>query len=319
MMFKKIYFILIFTVFLNLLVPYKAAKAMDENKKYLILDEVYVIDDLNDIVNKINYLYDLGIPFIISTMPIFKNMDIEAAQRYYEVLRYAQVRNVSIVLHFPDISEDNIVNINMDELINKMNISYNSFINYDVYPIGIDIPKKFLTHENITNYLRLSDTLFVDKYIDISNIEFKSVNNFVEKISYNQYDEKIKYRSSVGIAIPSNIEINEFKDVLESLSKREIYFNDFSYLDTFIKIGENELKVKDGNLYLNNKNITVQRFISREEFKSTVDETKVIVEESGIDLTKLNRALIIITAIATIIFIVMAISNRRIDRNKFFK
>lgn len=318
MMFKKIYFMLICIIFFTVLVPYKEAKAVDKNNKYLILDEMYVIDDLNDIVRKINYLYEIGIPFIISTMPIFNNTDIDAAERYYEVLRYAESKNGSIIIHFPDISESNIINISMDQLINKMIIAYNSLIDYEVYPVAIDVPEKFLKHKNVKDYLTLSNTVFIDKYLNINNIEFESNNNFIEKLPYYKYDDETEYNSSLGLSIASNIDFNEFKDSLYLLNKREIYFNDFSYLNNFIKIGENELKLKGGNLYLNNKNVTIQRFISIEEFKPIFNEEEKL-EEGTINLSKLNKVLIIITVIATVIFIIIAISNRRIDRNKFFK
>ncbi|MBD7916100.1 hypothetical protein H9660_13175 [Clostridium sp. Sa3CUN1] len=313
-MFKKMNYLVVFIIFFIILIPFKDVKSEEKNNLYLILDEMYVIDDLNDIINKIDYLNNKGIPFIISTMSIFNNTNIEAAQRYYEVLRYAESKNGSIILHFPDISESNITNINIEELINKMTVAYKALIDYEVYSVAIDIPERFLKHKNAEEYLSVSKTVFIDR----NNMEISSNINFIEKLSYYEYDEEKDYGGNIGIIIPSNIEFNEFKNILESLNKREIYFNDFSYLNTFIKIGEDEIRLKDANLYLNNKNVTVQRFISREEitFISTEEER---VEEDSIDLSKLNKALIIITTIATITFIIIAISNRRIDRNKFFK
>lgn len=297
---------------------------VSKNNKYLILDEMYLIDDLNDAIKKIDYLYNLGIPFIISSMPIFSNTDIEAVQRYCEVLRYAQSKGGSIILHFPDINKEDSLNINMDSLINKMKISYDSLINYKVYPRAIDIPEELLYHERINNYLELTDTLFLDintNKINLSkdNIKLISMNNLIEKIPYDKFDKERSYKSNIGIAITANIEFNTFKDILQLLEKREVYFNDLSYLDTSFSIGENQIKSENSNLYLNNKNVTVQRFISREEFKSMFSNEENIKEEVSIDLSNFNKVLIVITSVASLIFIIIAIRSRKIDRDKFFK
>ncbi len=292
------------------------------NNTYLILDEMYPIDELNDVIVKIDYLYNLGIPFIVSAMPIFNNEDIEAVERYYEVLRYAQAKGGSIVLHFPDVNKEGVVNINIDNLINKMTTSYKYFINYQVYPRAIDIPEEFLYHDRINDYLKLTDTLFLDSNkISLSkdNINLKHMNNLIEKIPYDDFYNKLEYKNNLGISITSNIDFDKFKNILQSLNKREIYFNDFSYLDTYLNMGENQIESKEANLYLNNKNINVQRFISREEFKSSINKDEKIEEENTIDLSNFNKWLIIITSLASIIFIIIAIRNRRIDRNKFFK
>lgn len=295
-----------------------------KQKTYLVLDEVYPFDDLNEIIKKIDYLYELGIPFIISAMPIFNNTDLVAMQKYVEVLRYAEAKGGVIILHFPSIYKDKSININMDELINKMTIAYTSFINYFVYPRAIDIPEDFIYHSRINDYLKFSSTLFLtedEESIALSknNFTLSSFNTVVEKVAYEKFNKDIKYNGNIGISITGNIEFNDFKKILENLDKNQIYFNDFSYVDSNLSIGGNTISSKEGLLYLNNNNITVQRFISRDEFKGMFEDGKNEVDNNSINLTFINRFIVVITVISSFIFIIIAIRSRKIDRNKFFK
>lgn len=295
-----------------------------KQRTYLVLDEVYPFDDLNEIIKKIDYLYELGIPFIISAMPIFNNTDLGAMQKYAEVLRYAEAKGGVIILHFPSIYKDKIININMDELINKMTIAYTSFINYFVYPRAIDIPEDFIYHNRINDYLKFSNTLFLtenEEKITLSNNNFtvSSFNTVVEKIAYEKFNKDIKYNGNIGISITGNIEFNDFKRILEDLDRNQVYFNNFSYVDSNLSIEGNTISSKEGLLYLNNKNVTVQKFISRDEFKSMFEQEKSEVDNSSMNLSFTNRFIVVITVIASFIFIIIVIRSRKIDRNKFFK
>lgn len=291
---------------------------------YLVLDEVYPFDDLNEIIKKIDYLYELGIYFIISTMPVFNNTDIDAMQKYAEVLRYAEAKGGVIILHFPSIYKDKSININMDELINKMATSYTSFINYFVYPRAIDIPEDFIYHDRINDYLKFSNTLFLtenEEAISLSknNFTVSSFNAVIEKVEYEKFNKVIKYNSNIGISITGNIEFNDFKKILEDLDRNQVYFNNFSYVDSNLSIEGNTISSKEGLLYLNNKNVTAQKFISRDEFKNMFEQEKSEVDNNSMNLSFANRFIVVITAIASFVFIIIVLGSRKIDRNKFFK
>lgn len=70
-------------------------------RSYLLLKEVYPFSDLELLRLTADQLYDAGIPFLVSAVPVFVNTDYPAMKRYVQALRYVQSRGGSIAVNAP--------------------------------------------------------------------------------------------------------------------------------------------------------------------------------------------------------------------------
>lgn len=73
----------------------------DGGKMYVMIDEVYPFDDLNMLQLTAKKLYENGIPFILSVMPVYYNTGYPSFKRFVNALRYIQSIGGSMVMHAP--------------------------------------------------------------------------------------------------------------------------------------------------------------------------------------------------------------------------
>ena len=71
----------------------------DGGSMYVLLDEIYPFEDLELLRLTAEKLYESGIPFIVSVMPVYYNTEYPSFQRYANVLRYIQSVGGSIIMH----------------------------------------------------------------------------------------------------------------------------------------------------------------------------------------------------------------------------
>lgn len=321
---NNIKILIIFIVIFNIFFTMDCVLAKENEKTYLMLDEVYPFDDLNLLVEKIDYLYDNGYPFIISAMPVFNNTNSNAMRRYAEALRYAQAKGGAIILHFPYIYQKDSFNAGIDDILSKMTKANKNFLDYLVYPTAIDVPEDLLYYDEAYKYLNTSNTIFLDTKKEIKEIDadiFGSIDNIIEKISIEDFYYRNSYFNNKVITLKGNMDIEEFKNNIQMLNNKEVYFDNFKYVNTYIHLGENILEGHNGIISLNNSNVTPQKFISIEEFENMVGnkiETEPI-ENNMINLSYANKWIILLTMLASFIFIIIGIRNRSLDRKKFLK
>lgn len=73
----------------------------DGGKMYVMIDEVYPFDDLDMLQLTAQKLYENGIPFILSVMPVYYNTEYPSFERYANALRYIQSIGGSMIMHEP--------------------------------------------------------------------------------------------------------------------------------------------------------------------------------------------------------------------------
>ncbi|MFT8340426.1 MAG: DUF2334 domain-containing protein [Clostridium beijerinckii] len=291
---------------------------------YLYLDNVTPFNDLNNLISEIDYLKDKGIKFFIEAAPVFVNEDLKAMGRFSEALRYAQANGGKVILKFPIINSKGVNGTDTGGKIigDKLKEAFKNYTNYWIYPVGINADEEFLYREDLKNILESTDTLFLnyneDINIDIDNYEIKAYTNFIQKVDLDDYINNEKISSKNAIKIESNCNLEEFKNNVDKVLSREINLIPSNKISSYIKFGS-EIKNDYGRVFLNNQEVTQNRFINAEEYENAVNKT--INKENPIkeDLTLTNRRLEIFSGVALIIFIGILIISRNIERKRFFK
>lgn len=283
-----------------------------ENNVYILIDKVYPFINLSDFVKKIDFLYDQGIPFICSVMPVYENYNFDAMKNFCEVLRYAQDRGGKIILHSSVLYGDNIPG---EDVKAKMDLAQKVYVNYGVYPAALDIPEGFLYKEDYKDLIYSSNNIFMEKDKNIGILDFKKYSmaplyRIINKvdISSNYLYKDPKNVHNIAFVISSDLSLDDFKEKIKYMLDKGFYFSDAAYLDSTIKLGGVELKYVGSDVLLNDKPI-----------QNSVYKNTNKAESKTVDISKLYSHIIQITVVVCIIFIVIVLMAIRIDIRKFFK
>ena len=296
---------------------------IDNSKKgtYLVLKNVYPYDNLEDLIKKVEYLNERGVNFIVDAMPVFKNQNFDSMKRYTEALRYCAANGGTIFLSSPYIYQSQYINEN--ELINKMTLAYESFVDYYwVYPMGLTVPNEWIYSYDKENFINRSNTILLWSNRDIGNLNIKSLNikgikNVLVEGDWKKLDKE--YYNGVALSIDGNTENDLFqKTVEEILSSGIVFLNPTKRMDMEISFGNYKIEGNYKGTFLNGKSVYTERFISNKEYsKAFVNEE--IEEKNKVSLSAFNKGIFAITLIAICIFIIFFFNSRRIDKKKYFK
>jgi uncharacterized protein YdaL len=108
-----------------------------------MIDEVYPFDDLDMLRLTAKKLYENGIPFIVSVMPVYYNTEYPAFKRYANVLRYIQSIGGSVIMHAPLETGNELVGDPLDVRLEQAQQTFvdNGVVIYEetVTPYGISL------------------------------------------------------------------------------------------------------------------------------------------------------------------------------------
>ncbi len=306
--YKKIYEVL-----------YKNFNKEYEKNAYLYFDKVTPFNDLNVLIEEIDYLKKNGIPFFIEVPPVFKNENLSAMNRFAEVLRYAQANGGEIVLTLPQLVSLDVQGKNIEE---KFDLGFKNYINYWIYPTAISISDYWLYRDDLKELLKKTDTIFIDSNVDIGILEFDKYNlssykNVIEKVNLENGNNLY---NNVAVNISSKLSINEFKNKIKELLEKDIYFKDTHDISSSITIDNLNINSNKKGIFLNDKNVVQVQFIDSEKYKTVVDGYEnQRRDDVNISLDKTNKILVIISTVVVILFIIIALISFNIDKRKFLK
>ncbi len=306
--YKKIYEVL-----------YKNFNKEYEKNTYLYFDKVTPFNDLNVLIEEIDYLKKNGIPFFIEVPPVFKNENLSAMNRFAEVLRYAQTNGGEIVLTLPQLVSLDVQGKNIEE---KFDLGFKNYINYWIYPTAISISDYWLYRDDLKELLKKTDTIFIDSNMDIGILEFDKYNlssykNVIEKVNLENGNN---LHNNVAVNISSKLSINEFKNKIKELLEKDIYFKDTHDISSSITIDNLNINSNKKGIFLNDKNVVQVQFIDSEKYKIVVDGYEnQRRDDVNISLDKTNKILVIISTVVVILFIIIALISFNIDKRKFLK
>ncbi len=298
-----------------------------ENKKrncYLLIDEVYPYDDLNLLVKKADYLYDQGIPFLVSAMGVYENLEFDAMKRYVEALRYCVASGGTVILGDPYLYDKGPTE---DELMQNVSIAQDAFVNYKVYPIAITINDYYLYRNDRKKYLDETSTIIINENKNLGVIDFEKYSigdfdNVLLKIDGEELNFSKELLTDVAIGIKGNEPIKDLQEKIRLYKKRGIEFSNTINLESKLTFGNNKITNNRDGLMVNDVNLRGNKFLSKEGLYGNGDKSleNDIPEKSGIvDLTNVNKGIFVIAIIGVIVFIIVFLYSLKIDKKKYFK
>ncbi|MDD4797571.1 MAG: DUF2334 domain-containing protein, partial [Eubacteriales bacterium] len=107
----------------------------DGGQMFVMIDEVSPFHDIDMLQKTADTLYDNGIPFIMSLMPVYYNTEYPSFTRYANALRYVQAQSGSFVMHSPIVTGNELVGLPLEQ---RMEQAYATFADSGVHVFAQD-------------------------------------------------------------------------------------------------------------------------------------------------------------------------------------
>lgn len=308
----------------NLIYKFLKKEVYLKKNIYFCLDEVTPFNDLNLLIEQIDYLKKMGIQFLIQVTPVFENKNLPAMNKFTETLRYAQANGGEVILTIPYL--DNL-NVKENTIIQKVNDGFLTYVDYWVYPIAFSITDYWLYREDLKPLLQSSNTLLLSsssnlKVLDFDSYSISGYKNIIQKVSFDTEKNKFlnKLSNNVAISVSSRLSFDDFKKSVSMLKNKNIDFKSTYSINSNIKIENVTITSNQQGMFLNNRNVTQSRFINNKEYIYDIfGEQNENTNKANINLSLTNKILEIITVIVAITFMIIVLISIKIDKRKFFK
>jgi hypothetical protein len=288
--------------------------------QYLVLDEVYPFFPPEQLLEIVNYIISLRLPFVISVMPIYQNGDYPAMERFCEVLRYAQANGGAVILHAPNTvqQEDN-----KEQLWDYYSYAMKAYTNYGIYPLGIEVPEKFLFNEIDREIMERYTTIFCYKEDEIDSFDLEEQYNKIYNDghlliapSYTMNEKRNCQILTLSTAAYVDItqDMDGIKEAISDSVKAEVPLKNL--WDINQKVYGNDLYIytNQGEVYFNDEKVNLDYTpFTYEKYKYKSGVFQWIAK----DLTGLNHQLAFIVVISSVIFCTFIIIGRHHNRKRF--
>lgn len=297
----------------------------------VLIPEIYPFSDLDMVIKISDEFYANGIPFALGVAPIDNNSDYPAMERFYQVLRYAQSKNGSILIHRP--SPETLAD-SETALSEKMVRMLDTMVAKGVYPLGLVTPEAlfFQDHNTVSPLNSFSSAIILADQLDqpeqnpadtgMKNtwaldqaslaIDFATVKNTGSQI--RQFGS---YPISTAIILPLPPDEASLDAIIATINSKWLSLTDYKQLNNQWAIGQNSITSGAGNITVNGAPISLTFN------EAPIDEDFAYQKPPDYSLEKIfnlgNAFLLIVVGIIIILFTIIVVFSRRVYLNKFRK
>lgn len=291
----------------------------------ILIPDIYPFSDLNMVIETSDAFYANGIPFALGVVPIDDNMDFPAMDRFYQVLRYVQSRNGTILIHRPSpatVSDGNTV------LSEKMYAVITKMVENRVYPLGLVTGESlFFDEVSSVNPLNIffSGIILADTGITESGrketwaLSSASLGIDLETIestsSQNRNFGNYPINTTIVIPLPENEAVLAAQ--LRIINNKWLSLTDYKGLENYFTIGQNTIASSAAGIRLNGLAVSLNYD------EEPVEAEYVYKKPPDYSLEKIftagNAFLLTVVGIIIVVFIAIVVFSRRVYLNKFRK
>ncbi|WGX75591.1 polysaccharide deacetylase family protein [Paraclostridium bifermentans] len=328
-------------------------KNFEKGKVFVRIEDVHLFRDKNNLKEIADYLYSEGIPFMIALIPAYvdsktgKINTIKDDPEFIQTIKYMQDRGGSVVLHgymhsldkreisgegyeFWDMEKDEPISENMAEYVKDRVLSgLRLCVEQGIYPLAFEAPHYAMNQEGYTELKKYFST-YVGQYQN-NNENFatssfpyiiegsKNFNILIpENLGYIERDNKFSidiiknnfYKLSMvrgytgGFFFHPYMNLDYLKQVISYLKDNDAEFLNLKDINNYVKIDDINIKSQDGKI-----DVSYDKNKSNEKSKSEIN-----FENS---MSNINKIIVIFISIVLLIFTIIFIFFRFINRRKF--
>ena len=290
--------------------------------QFLVLDSVYPFMSAQSLMEIVEEAEEIGVPYVISVMPLTANYDYPAMTQFCQVLAYAQNKGAAIILHAPIIHktvEDS------QELYEKLTDMTRAYMDNGVYPLGIQVPLSWINQEPYLTVLKRYSTVFVYDDGGTSGFDLDAHTSLIARqghqLVYPMLDLEQEGLSQLEcFPTAAYADCGEGKDVFlryagasKTAGKPYLDLRDYNHS---VWVENGSLLWRSRSAYVDGK--LVDTTFQPVEYDTQFDYHRSALTRISVDLKNQNRFLMVVVLILSAIFISFIAYARRRMRKRFF-
>lgn len=328
-------------------------KRFDKGRIFVRIEDVHAFRDPKDLVNIADYLSSKDIPFTIALIPAYvnpKNHKITTLSESPEIvkaIKYMQDKGGTVILHgythqykkeevsgegyeFWDGKKDEPLKENMKIFVKDRVLSgLRVCIENGIYPLAFEAPhyamesdgykelKKYFStymgqHQNNNKKFSTNTYPYIIRDTEEFNILIPENLGYIDpedKFTFQHIKENLDKLSIVrgfsgGFFFHSYLNIEYLKNTIEYLEKQNIEFMNLRDFNNWVKVDEIQIRNNGDEIIVNYDRDLEENIKSDIRFKS---------------ISNISKILIFIVSISVLIFMIIFIYFKRIDKKKFLK
>lgn len=328
-------------------------KTFDKGRIFVRIEDVHAFREPKNLVEIADYLSSKNIPFTIALIPAYVNpknhkvITLSESPEIVKAIKYMQDKGGTVILHgythqykkeevsgegyeFWDGKKDEPLKENMkifvkDRVLNGLRVC----IENGIYPLAFEAPHYAMESEGYKELKKYFSTYMGqhqnnDKKFSTNTYPYiirdtEEFNIFIpENLGYIDPEDKFTFQNikenldklsivrgfSGGFFFHSYFNIEYLKNTIEYLEKQNIEFMNLRDFNNWVKVDEIQIKNNGDEIIVNYDKDLDEITKSDTRFKS---------------ISNISKILIFIVSISVLIFVIIFIYFKRIDKKKFLK
>ncbi|HCU2611835.1 TPA: polysaccharide deacetylase family protein [Clostridioides difficile] len=328
-------------------------KTFDKGRIFVRIEDVHAFREPKNLVEIADYLSSKNIPFTIALIPAYVNpknhkvITLSESPEIVKAIKYMQDKGGTVILHgythqykkeevsgegyeFWDGKKDEPLKENMkifvkDRVLNGLRVC----IENGIYPLAFEAPHYAMESEGYKELKKYFSTYIGqhqnnDKKFSTNTYPYiirdtEEFNIFIpENLGYIDPEDKFTFQNikenldklsivrgfSGGFFFHSYLNIEYLKNTIEYLEKQDIEFMNLRDFNNWVKVDEIQIRNNGDEIIVNYDKDLDEITKSDTRFKS---------------ISNISKILIFIVSISVLIFVIIFIYFKRIDKKKFLK
>ncbi|HBG5996596.1 TPA: polysaccharide deacetylase family protein [Clostridioides difficile] len=328
-------------------------KTFDKGRIFVRIEDVHTFREPKNLVEIADYLSSKNIPFTIALIPAYVNpknhkvITLSESPEIVKAIKYMQDKGGTVILHgythqykkeevsgegyeFWDGKKDEPLKENMkifvkDRVLNGLRVC----IENGIYPLAFEAPhyamesegykelKKYFStymgqHQNNDKKFSTNTYPYIIRDTEEFNIFIPENLGYIDpedKFTFQNIKENLNKLSIVrgfsgGFFFHSYLNIEYLKNTIEYLEKQNIEFMNLRDFNNWVKVDEIQIRNNGDEIIVNYDKDLDEITKSDTRFKS---------------ISNISKVLIFIVSISVLIFVIIFIYFKRIDKKKFLK
>ncbi|EQF41594.1 hypothetical protein QG9_0939 [Clostridioides difficile CD178] len=328
-------------------------KTFDKGRIFVRIEDVHAFREPKNLVEIADYLSSKNIPFTIALIPAYVNpknhkvITLSESPEIVKAIKYMQDKGGTVILHgythqykkeevsgegyeFWDGKKDEPLKENMkifvkDRVLNGLRVC----IENGIYPLAFEAPHYAMESEGYKELKKYFSTYMGqhqnnDKKFSTNTYPYiirdtEEFNIFIpENLGYIDPEDKFTFQNikenldklsivrgfSGGFFFHSYLSIEYLKNTIEYLEKQNIEFMNLRDFNNWVKVDEIQIRNNGDEIIVNYDKDLDELTKSDTRFKS---------------ISNISKILIFIVSISVLIFVIIFIYFKRIDKKKFLK
>ncbi|EGT3785282.1 DUF2334 domain-containing protein [Clostridioides difficile] len=328
-------------------------KTFDKGRIFVRIEDVHAFREPKNLVEIADYLSSKNIPFTIALIPAYVNpknhkvITLSESPEIVKAIKYMQDKGGTVILHgythqykkeevsgegyeFWDGKKDEPLKENMkiflkDRVLNGLRVC----IENGIYPLAFEAPhyamesegykelKKYFStymgqHQNNDKKFSTNTYPYIIRDTEEFNIFIPENLGYIDpedKFTFQNIKENLNKLSIVrgfsgGFFFHSYLNIEYLKNTIEYLEKQNIEFMNLRDFNNWVKVDEIQIRNSGDEIIVNYDKDLDEITKSDTRFKS---------------ISNISKVLIFIVSISVLIFVIIFIYFKRIDKKKFLK